>query len=82
LNHYKNFSISFILQTIRYNESICKTKKKSTVKLRKSAHLKEIGRKFYQKFATPFKMKKPEFHHGEVSERSKERRDSFLAILA
>jgi len=82
LNHYKNFSISFILQTIRYNESICKTKKKSTVKLRKRAHLKEIGRNFYQKFATPFKIEKQEFRPGKVSERSKERRDSFLAILA
>jgi len=56
---------------MRYNKSIFKTKQKSPVKLRKHAHLKEIGRNFYQKFVIAVKNRREEIRPDKVFKRGK-----------
>jgi hypothetical protein len=59
-----------------------KTKKKRPVNMRKGARIIEIKQNFCPKSEINIKIENQEFRPGEVSERSKERRDFFLAILA
>ena len=68
-DHYKSFSVAFLLEDIQYTSPIHKFKEKRLVNMRKETHIIEIKQNFCQKSVITIKIEKEEFYPCKIFKR-------------